>query len=122
MQDVRGTAWAFFAEPSQSEAAFIFLSSAVSHRGGREPKDIYPESKLLEHFLNTLSDPGGRNVLQEGDVWEINEETITELPIARCLERGLRLCSAAFLRPGDARTVVPAGASTPWPDCLRARN
>lgn len=69
----------------------------------------------MEHFLNTLSDPGGRNVLQEDDVWEINEETITALPIARCLERGLRLCSAPSAALGTRGPLFPRAHPHPGP-------
>lgn len=49
---------------------------ALAGEGGREGayKDIYPESWLLEHFLNTPSVPGGIHVLQEDDVWVINRD------------------------------------------------
>lgn len=61
MEDVRGPVGAFCAEPPQSEAAFILFALARRLSQGREGayKDIYPESWLLEHFLNTPSVPGG---------------------------------------------------------------
>lgn len=74
MEDVRGPVGAFCAEPPQSEAAFILFALARRLSQGREGayKDIYPESWLLEHFLNAPSVPGGIHVLQEDDVWVIN--------------------------------------------------
>lgn len=69
-------AGAFCAEPPQSEAAFILFALARRLSQGREGayKDIYPESWLLEHFLNTPSVPGSIHVLQEDDVWVINRD------------------------------------------------
>lgn len=77
MEDVRGPRGRFVQSRPKARLRLSFLPSpAGSRRGGREGayKDIYPESWLLEHFLNTPSVPGGIHVLQEDDVWVINRD------------------------------------------------
>lgn len=77
MEDVRGPRGRFVQSRPKARLRLSFLPSpAGSRRGGREGayKDIYPESWLLEHFLNTPPVPGGIHVLQEDDVWVINRD------------------------------------------------
>lgn len=83
---------------------------ALTGEGGKEGayKDIYPESWLLEHFLNTPSVPGGIHVLQEDDVWVINRDNRGASEMLASRSRACAVLRAT--RPPWGRAVPSAPA------------